>query len=233
MNTSRYTDIAGVGLFTILFACLSVKLASNSLSIQTALPLFLVAFTCGYTLADFLSGIAHWLADRYSTPELPFLGAHFILPFRLHHLHPKDITTHDFIELNGNSCITASLFIIPTLFLPPIHSSIPHFFLASTLLTLFFAIALTNQFHKYAHSESVPASIRLLQKLHLIIPRAHHNIHHKAPYETHYCITTGWLNMPLQKIQFFQRCEKLIFRLTGKKAGDYNLQELGTKYPRK
>ncbi len=232
MKISRYIDVFGVSLFLILLTCFGRKLTTNSLPIYEAIPLFLLAFASGYTLADFLSGIAHWLADRYGSPELPLLGKHFILPFRLHHIHPKDITTHDFIELNGNSCITVSLFMIPTLLLPPIGFSIPLFFLTSTLLTLFFAIALTNQFHKYAHSYSAPAFIRLLQKFHLIIPHSHHNIHHKAPFETHYCITTGWLNKPLQKIQFFPRCEKLIYRLTGKKAGNYNLQELANKYPR-
>nr|CAD7429499.1 unnamed protein product [Timema monikensis] len=55
------------------------------------------------------------------------------------------------------------------------------------------------------------------QDYHVILPRRHHRIHHVAPHETYFCITTGWLNWPLEKLHFWQALEWLIERTTGYK----------------
>lgn len=77
-------------------------------------------------------------------------------------------------------------------------------------------IALTNQFHKWAHAyHKLPRIILILQKLHIILPRAHHHLHHIKPNNKFYCITSGWLNYPLERIGFWNRLENLIFKTTG------------------
>ena len=54
-----------------------------------------------------------------------------------------------------------------------------------------------------------------LQRVHLILPPAHHQIHHTAPFNKYYCITVGWLNKPLAMIGFFPMLERLVTWATG------------------
>jgi ubiquitin-conjugating enzyme E2 variant len=75
----------------------------------------------------------------------------------------------------------------------------------------------TNSLHRWAHMEParVPSVVKVLQRLHLVLPPEHHGIHHVAPYTKYYCITVGWMNEPLHRIGFFRILERVISRLTG------------------
>lgn len=75
---------------------------------------------------------------------------------------------------------------------------------------------LSRQIHKWSHTYfGLPRYITILQDLHVILPRKHHRIHHIAPHETYFCITTGWLNYPFETIKFWSGLEMLITLLTG------------------
>ncbi|XP_012946998.1 plasmanylethanolamine desaturase isoform X2 [Aplysia californica] len=179
----------------------------------------LLCAVLGILSADFVGGLVHWGADTWGTVELPIVGSGFIRPFREHHIDPTSITRHDFIETNGDNFAV----VIPGLaymlyqFLTCTSVEIADSYNWKMYLYLLAVFAsLTNQCHKWSHTYfGLPWYIVKLQDIHLLLPRRHHRIHHVAPHETYYCITTGWLNYPLEAIKFWPTLEVLIETLTG------------------
>lgn len=175
----------------------------------------------GYVAADVVTGLVHWAADSYGTERTPVLGPNFIGPFRFHHTDPEDITRHDVIETNGNSCIVA----LPALavafwWLPDPASGAGWLFAWTAFLTMVVAGVVTNQFHKWAHMTTPPpAAVRALQRLGVILSREHHAVHHAAPFRTYYCITTGWMNWPLRTARFHETLESLLARVGVRRTG--------------
>ncbi|XP_055547263.1 plasmanylethanolamine desaturase [Wyeomyia smithii] len=180
-----------------------------------------VAAAFGILTADFGSGLVHWGADTWGSVDLPILGKNFLRPFREHHIDPTSITRHDFIETNGDNFMVA----LPILgklawnFFTRSNSEIQQEYVLSAYLFLCsIFIAMTNQIHKWSHTYwGLPRWVLFLQNHHIILPRRHHRIHHVAPHETYFCITTGWLNWPLEKIRFWSALEAVIETCTGHK----------------
>lgn len=170
--------------------------------------LALLAIPLSLVLGDLVSGLVHWTADTYFSEETPIIGQSLVKPFRLHHLYPRDICTHDLVTTVGNVCIIAVPVLavcISLLWFYEDSSWLAFSILCIALMSL--ATVLTNQFHKWAHQESPSRLVRLLQHTRLVLDPAHHQIHHTKPFNMHYCITNGWLNPLLNKIQFFRSFE--------------------------
>lgn len=173
----------------------------------------------GYIAADLVSGIVHWLADTYGSPDTPLAGPNLLRPFREHHRWPEDIAHHDFVESNGNSCIVSAPAMAAILWVPvgePLGLAVASFFLALTA-----SVFGTNQFHKWAHMPEPPRVVGLLQRCRLILGPEHHRRHHVPPFDTYYCITTGWLNRVLAATGFWRGLEWAILRVTGYPPRDY------------
>jgi ubiquitin-conjugating enzyme E2 variant len=214
----RLLEIAAIAAFFVLDVGLCWRVV-NAANTPASWCLVALALLVGYLVADFASGVAHWLFDRYFTVETPLVGQNFVKPFREHHVDPKGITRHDFVETNGNNCIGTVPF-LAAMHLLPLPDDDPLWLLAqSGVAALMLFVFCTNQFHAWAHADEVPPPIGLLQRLGLILRTRHHDIHHRAPFDRYYCITTGWLNPLLYRVQFFPRVEGLIWRLTGVRAG--------------
>ncbi|KAL7738862.1 hypothetical protein ACLKA6_001312 [Drosophila palustris] len=188
-----------IGLMIINFGLIVKHLRWERISVA------FISALCGIITADFASGLVHWAADTWGSVDLPLIGKNFLRPFREHHLDPTSITRHDFIETNGDNFMN--------------FGWIAYVFLCSIF------VAMTNQIHKWSHTYwGLPRWVLLLQSCHIILPRKHHRIHHVAPHETYFCITTGWLNWPLEKLRFWSTFEFIIERFTGLKPRDDDLK---------
>lgn len=204
-------DLAGLSAFVSAMTLLFFSLASGARDALTRLSYgeWIVATVVLSALlaADFVSGFVHFLADNFGDPRTPVFGRVFIFPFREHHSDPKAITRHSYLETNGANCLISLPVVVSVL----CFTSVKEDFLLR-LFAFFFltAIFFTNQIHKWAHADNPPAIVRLLQKYGLILSPANHAIHHTLPHDQYYCITLGWLNLPLLHLQFFTRLKAFL-----------------------
>ena len=154
----------------------------------------LVTMPAGWLAADLLSGLAHWALDSFGSARTPLIGNAFIRPFRAHHADPEEMTRHDFVETHGASCL-AGLPFLAVASVMPLDAWTGILAQAVLLFTALGALA-TNQCHKWAHMDesSVPKLVLWAQRRWLVLPREHHRLHHTPPFDTHFCMSSGWLN---------------------------------------
>jgi ubiquitin-conjugating enzyme E2 variant len=210
-RTPGPTEYVGVGLFAVL--CLLVVGRFAAAVEGSAAPAVLASALFGYVCADFLSGLVHGMFDTWWSAETPVVGKTFVVPFRLHHAIPKEITWHGFVATNGHNCLVTAPVLAICLLVDPgtmLGASAITF-----LFTLCFGTFLTNQFHRWAHEDRVGPFVAFLQRTRLILSKEAHDKHHVRPYDKAYCITTGWLNGPLHQLGFYRAVERVITRVTG------------------
>jgi len=167
-----------------------------------------IAIPLGLVASDFVTGVLHWIPDTYGSENTPVLGPSVVKPFRLHHLYPRDICTHNLVTTLGNSCIIAVPVLSFSLYL--IWQMPESRWLAvavASLSVLAAGTVLTNLFHKWAHQDQRSAIVSWFQRARLVLEPSHHDLHHTAPFNKHYCITNGWLNPVLNRIGFFGKIE--------------------------
>ncbi|CAD6186339.1 unnamed protein product [Caenorhabditis auriculariae] len=221
----RVQEIVSVIAAVILFIAVLLNLIRNWNSSIWGSVLFYAVL--GITTADFASGVVHWGADTFGSVDTWF-GRSFIRPFREHHVDPTAIIRHDFIEVNGDNfmlCVIplASIFYQQMTYTwEQLHDWASfHWY----ILLLGIYVALTNQIHKWSHTYfGLSGWVVFLQKAHIILPRHHHKIHHISPHACYYCITTGWLNWPLEVIGFWRKAEWVVTKVTGMKPREDDLK---------
>jgi hypothetical protein len=194
-------------IFPVLFI-LNLQWAGSRLYEQDLLWLIVLAIPLGVLGGDLVSGVVHWAADTYCSVDTPVVGPSLVKPFRMHHVYPRDICTHNLVETVGNVCILAFPLLSGCLYLLWLmpDSGLLAFAVICVALTSAATVA-TNQFHKWAHQERVSTFARWLQRTRLVLEPRHHKLHHTEPFNMHYCITNGWLNPLLNKVNFFRRLE--------------------------
>ncbi|MBX3252186.1 MAG: fatty acid desaturase family protein [Myxococcales bacterium] len=174
---------------------------------------WVLALLLGLLAADLVSGVVHWAFDTWGSVDTPVLGRLAIRTFRHHHIDPKAITRHDFVETNGHNAMLSIALTLPGLALandPEVPALVPLLLFTSALF-----VATTSQFHKWSHMDEPPKLVALLQRIGLLLSPAAHDVHHRAPHERAYCVTTGWLNGPLDRLRLFRLIERVVTRVTG------------------
>ena len=101
-------ELLGIAAFFVLalFIGMDIYQGMTAFGYSWLLPILAVL---AYLAADFFSGFVHFLADNFGSSETPIIGPNFVGAFREHHVDPKGITTHDFIDTNGNNCLVTHL----------------------------------------------------------------------------------------------------------------------------
>jgi len=208
---SRSHRVVEVASIVLVFATLVGIACRVAGAVRTTGDWIYLGFTAvtGYLIADFISGLVHWAGDTLGDESTPILGKNFVTPFRYHHIDPKDITRHDFIETNGNNCIVVLAPLASAYLLLPEETSFG-FFSATLMGFVGLFIVATNQFHKWAHADAPPRLAVALQRCGLILSTDHHDVHHTRPHDKHYCITVGWMNPVLNRLRFFRAVEAVI-----------------------
>ena len=167
----------------------------------------------GYLTADLISGIAHWLGDRFGDESTPLVGPTFIAPFREHHDDPLAMVRHGFVELAGNTAVLACPILIVSYHLVDLQSpSLPKILCTGALISALIGVVATNVIHRWAHMHEPPRLPALLQKTGLILTHERHARHHSGNHDRAYCITFGWLNNGLDALQIWSRAERLFGR---------------------
>ena len=176
----RAVEISAVGLFFVLLAFSLGKVELEHIPI---------AALCGWILADLFSGLVHWALDTFGSVRTPLFGPAFIRPFREHHADPLGMTRHDFVEVNGASCLGCLPLLLLSLYLDG--------FAHAAMLFTCLGVLLTNQCHKWAHMDESPPFVKVLQRFRLVLRSDEHRLHHTPPHNSHFCTANGWLNRPL------------------------------------
>ncbi|MEW6271426.1 MAG: fatty acid desaturase CarF family protein, partial [Thermodesulfobacteriota bacterium] len=185
-------DVLSVAALLALQAVAGWQLA---VAIAGGAPVWLLgpSLVAAVLAADLVSGVVHWVGDRFFAESTPLVGRMLIRPFREHHADPLAITRHGFFELCGNN---AAAVVVPMLLV--VRGGGPGrdeaaFALHAFVLLFSLLVFATNQVHKWAHAPRAGALVRLLQASGLILPPERHARHHRGDFSQAYCVTTGWL----------------------------------------
>lgn len=163
-----------------------------------------------WLLADFLSGIVHWLEDKVLLGESRFEFLNGVKRDNdLHHAKPSAMTRFSLWQnMNTTAVITFPLSAGLWLVGAPMIA----------WLSILFA-SFANVVHRFAHMPrgKVPLIVRWLQSIGLFISFDHHHSHHfddrglipKDKSTARYCPMTCWLNPILDHVGFFRQLERL------------------------
>jgi plasmanylethanolamine desaturase len=159
-------------------------------------------------VADFLSGLFHWLEDAYGRESWPITGRLVTQPNILHHHEPRYFTRYGWFESSW-ILLCLGLVVLTVAWL-----------LGALTWQVWLVVVLginANQVHKWAHrtpKENGPF-VSLLQRVGLLQTVRHHARHHTDPKNSHYCVLINLVNPLVDGIRFWDGLEWVIWRIFG------------------
>lgn len=195
METSK-TKIA-------LYAVLFVLSVGSPFFAWCWIPLQVFFLWCA---ADFITGVIHWWEDTYGNPNWKILGKYVVEPNLVHHKQPHKLLEGSYWNRINTSFYAATI--------------IGGGLWAVDLLSWRIIVCLLfctqgNEVHAMSHRPDRITNkfIHFLQKIGLFQSKKMHRWHHKAPYETNFCVMTDFCNPILNKINFWGKLEWLILKV--------------------
>ena|SRR5437867_2129026 len=161
----------------------------------------------GVLLADFLSGLAHWIEDGYFSPTTPLLGRTIAKNVQ-HHLHPALFVANPWFVTIRSSLVCAVFVGMPLAAMGKLG-----WWSGLGLAMAVFA----NQVHKWAHmpSASVPRVVQRLHRLGVLQSPEHHALHHAGGKDSRYCVVTNVVNPVLDALNFWRFLEWVVYNMAG------------------
>ncbi|MBD3770717.1 MAG: hypothetical protein IE925_11265 [Rhodobacterales bacterium] len=173
----------------------------------TAIGAFLLKVLGGLYFADFISGVIHWLEDRYGNPKWPVIG-HTIRENQQHHFTPRSFLNGTLWTRNREVLAIGIAFLAAFWAFDLLN--------AFTVSAVIFGV-MSNEVHASAHRSPQENGrlITALQKTGLLQSHRHHAAHHRKGKDTHFCVLTNHVNPVLEGVRFFQALEAIVTRVTG------------------
>ena len=174
---------------------------------------FGAALLLGILASDFYTGFVHWLTDTW----LDERADRVICIAREHHIYPQHILDYTFWDYVAYMCFPTTAVFSPlallfTLALPPCA---PVYVGVLVVLQVSALMFFGTHFHRLGHRASRLRVVRLLQKAGFLITPKEHARHHSGGHDDHYCVLTGWMNPPLDRIGFWRGLERVVQAVTG------------------
>ncbi len=166
-----------------------------------ALQLFLL-----WCAADFITGVIHWWEDTYGNPNWKIIGKYVVEPNLVHHKQPHKLLEGSYWNRINTSFYAAAI----------IGGGLWSVDLLSwRIIALLLFCTQGNQVHAMSHRPDKTTNnfIRFLQKTGLFQSKKMHRWHHKAPYETNFCVMSDFCNPILNKMDFWGKLELLILKV--------------------
>jgi plasmanylethanolamine desaturase len=158
---------------------------------------FILKIAACILTADFITGLVHFMLDRYGSPDTPIVGKLIYERNARHHQNPREMIKNSYFRLTWTSWALGFILVGLCYFTGILRWEI-------VFLLAYGANA--NVIHKWTHQSDKEngAFIKFLQKTKWVQSRKHHGWHHKAPYDVNYCILTDVLNPVLDKTRFWE-----------------------------
>lgn len=171
--------------------------------------MFLIKFFFTVFMADFVSGLVHWLEDAYARPDMKLVGRIAEENLR-HHARPREFLRKGWWESSSDLLLIGLVVVLASL----LTHTFSFWLLFFVLLTIN-----ANQIHKWAHQgpRENPKIVTWLQQKKILQTPREHAKHHSGERNTNYCVITNYLNPVLEKIGFWKGLEDSIEFVTGVK----------------